>query len=79
MNKIKVVLDGTTAQFSDSHGAYSFQNVVEGRHTLSIDMNTLPINMIPLVKVSNEISVAEGATYVFHFPMKIKAQEGDDQ
>ena len=73
---MKIILDGKIIQKSDSHGAFYFRKVSPGRHTISIDMNTLPLDMLPLIKLKNEIDVAEGTNYMFNIPVQIKKAQG---
>ena len=70
IGKVKVVLDGKIIQRSDSHGAFYFRNVSPGEHIISIDINTLALNMVPLVKLKNKIDVAEGTNYMFNIPVR---------
>jgi len=79
IGKVKVVLDGTIIQKSDSHGAFYFRKVSPGQHVISIDLNSLALNMVPLIKLKNEINVPEGVNYVFNIPVQIKQAEGDQQ
>jgi hypothetical protein len=74
VSKAKVILDGKEVTFSDFEGTYSFDNIKPGIHVLELDVNSLPKNCIPLVKIKNEIKVAEGITYVFNIPLKEKAK-----
>lgn len=74
LGRIKISLDGQTTQVTDAHGAYSFKNVTAGAHTVSLDLGTLPVNMIPLIKLRNDIEVTEGTTYIFHVPMRLKPE-----
>ena len=43
-----------------------------GQHIISIDINTLALDMVPLVKLKNKIDVAEGTNYMFNIPVQIK-------
>ena len=70
--RVKVTLDGRQTVASDAQGAYFFKKVAEGGHTLTIDMKSLPVNLIPVLKIKNDIVVTEGVTYVFHIPMRLK-------
>lgn len=70
ISRVQVILDGKTRQVSDARGAYFFKNVAPGKHTISIDMKFVPMDMIPGVKIKNEVDVTEGTTYVLHIPMK---------
>ena len=75
VGKVKLILDGKLTQGSDSRGTYYFRNVGKGKHTIAVDLNTVPINMIPLIKVKSEIEVEEGTTYMFNVPLKVKAEQ----
>ena len=72
VHSLRMVLDGKIAQMSEPQGAYFFSNVSPGRHVLTLDIKTLPLKYIPLVKLQNEVNVAEGTTYIFHIPVKLK-------
>ncbi|MBI4308807.1 MAG: pilus assembly protein N-terminal domain-containing protein [Candidatus Omnitrophica bacterium] len=72
IRRVKLILDGRMAQTSDGRGAYFFRSVAEGKHTIALDLNTVPLDMLPMVKLKNEIQVAEGTTYILNIPMKIK-------
>jgi len=78
IGKVKVILDGKTIQKSDSHGAFYFRKVSPGEHIISVDINSLTLNMVPLVKLRNKIDVAEGTNYMFNVPVQIKQQEGEN-
>jgi hypothetical protein len=78
IGKVKVVLDGKTTQRSDAHGAFYFRNVSPGKHVIAIDINTLALDMVPLVKLKNEINVAEGTNYVFNIPVQVKKAQGGE-
>jgi len=75
VGRVKLILDGKVTQASDTRGTYYFRNISQGKHTIEVDLNTIPINMIPLIKVKSDIEVSEGATYMFHVPLKLKAEE----
>jgi hypothetical protein len=76
VGKVKVILDGDIIQKSDPHGAFYFRKVVPGTHTISIDINTIALDMVPLVKLKNKIDVPEGVNYLFNIPLQVKQQEG---
>lgn len=65
-------MDGKIIQKSDSHGAFYFRQVSPGEHSISIDINTLELDMVPLVKLKNSIDVAEGTNYMFNIPVRIE-------
>ena len=72
VQRVKLVLDNTTTEQTEYDGTYFFKNVSGGRHAIRIDVNSLPIEYLPIVKVSNTIEVTEGTTYVYHVPLKKK-------
>jgi hypothetical protein len=79
IGKVHVILDGKISQKSDSHGAFYFTKVSPGQHTIDIDVNSLPLNMVPLIKLSNAIDVAEGTNYLFNIPVKIEKAQVEEK
>ena len=77
--KVKVILDGKIILKSDSSGAFYFRKVSPGQHVISIDINTLALDMVPLVKLENKIDVPEGTNYMFNIPIKIKKAESEEK
>lgn len=72
----KITLDGTETAVSDFEGAYFFENIQPGAHTIAIDVNSLPITYLPKIKIKNTVTTAEGAMYIFHIPLdKNQAQK----
>ncbi|VAX35811.1 hypothetical protein MNBD_UNCLBAC01-331 [hydrothermal vent metagenome] len=67
--KVRIILDKKEKVVSDFEGTYFLKDVSPGKHTLQIDINSLPIEYIPKIKIKNEIVIAEGATYIFHIPL----------
>lgn len=78
IGKVKVLLDGKIIQTSDSNGAFYFRKVAPGEHTVSIDINSIPLNMVPLVKVKNKIEVGEGINYPFNIPLQVRQAAGEE-
>jgi hypothetical protein len=78
VRKIKIILDHKYTSVTDNQGAFYFRNISEGPHVIAIDINSLPLNLLPAIKLENKINVAEGTTYVFHVPLKsTKPKETD--
>jgi hypothetical protein len=75
--RIKITLDGKASTISDAEGAYFFSNISPGKHTLAIDVNSIPLEYIPTVKIKNEINLAEGTTYQFHIPLTKNPRPGE--
>jgi len=78
IGKVKIILDGHEIQKSDSHGEFYFRKVSAGTHTISIDINSMAINMVPQVKLKNTIDVAEGSNFDFNIPVEIKKADNED-
>ncbi|MBF0531628.1 MAG: hypothetical protein HQL23_00860 [Candidatus Omnitrophica bacterium] len=74
--RVKIVLNGKISEFTDSDGSFFFRNLPVGKYQMTIDINSLPSGYLPAIKISNEIALAEGATYVFHIPLK-KVESGE--
>ncbi len=70
ISRAKILLDGTASALTDSEGNYFFQDLTPGKHTLTIDVNSLPEKYLPAIKIKNEVNVTEGTTYIFHVPLK---------
>ncbi len=65
-------MDDKDTVTTDDKGSYNFYDVTPGKHTLTLDVNSLPVDYIPLIKISNKINVREGITAIFNVPLKKK-------
>lgn len=70
--KTKIILDGKATELSGYDGTYFFKNVSDGKHSLRIDVNSIPLEYLPTVKLVTALEITEGTTYVFHVPLKRK-------
>jgi hypothetical protein len=59
---------------TDGTGKFYFPNVSTGKHTISLDLNSLPIYYLPKTAITHEFQLSEGATYIHNIPIK-KIQE----
>ncbi len=75
ISKVKLVLDGKLTQKTDNQGAYYFREAGPGKHALKIDLNSIPIHMIPTIKLQQEVTVEEGQTVTFHIPLRVKEEQ----
>ena len=55
---------------TDSDGNYFFRNISPGKHFIKIDVASLPLEYIPMIKVVNQVELSEGSTSIFHIPLK---------
>jgi len=67
--KVRIILDGVRSETTDGEGNYFFTNVTPGAHSLAIDINSLPMQFLPQIKVRDQIFLEEGTTYLYHIPL----------
>jgi len=68
----ELTLDAKDTCVTDTEGKYFFLNLAAGKHAISINVNSLPLEYLPLVKISNTIEINEGQAYIFNIPVKTK-------
>jgi len=68
--RVKIALDNRQTILTDSKGAYFFYGLTPGRHTVSIDMGTVPEIYLPTIPLQNTLDISEGVTYILHIPVK---------
>jgi len=68
--KVDVLLEDGQKVISNAAGRYVFANISPGEHTISLDLNTLPIYYLPNVAISQKIILFEGVNYIYSFPLK---------
>ena len=73
--KARIILDGGQSVVSDFEGTYFFDNIQPGGHQIELDVNSLPIEYLPKIKLKNTIETAEGSTYIFHIPLGKTSKE----
>ncbi len=67
---VALSLENGLKAISDNYGRYYFPNVTPGEHTITLDLNSLPLSYLPSISVFKKIDLAEGATYLFNIPLK---------
>ena len=72
VQKVRIILDDTLTTYTDTEGSYNFSNMPPGEHRLLVDLNSIPMEYLPLIKLDQTVDVAEGVTYVLHIPLKKK-------
>ena len=70
VSNIKIILDNKDSTFTDTEGNYFFRNISSGKHLIKIDVTSLPLEYIPLIKVISQVELSEGSTSIFHIPLK---------
>jgi len=61
--------DGSKATTND-RGQYYLRGASPGEHTITLDINSLPVNLIPRIPVFKKIELFEGMTYIHNIPLK---------
>jgi hypothetical protein len=67
---VLITLEDGTKAVSTETGRYSFNKVKVGKHTLKIDLESIPSNYMPTIPILKEIDISEGSTYLFNIPLK---------
>jgi len=67
---VTLILDKAKTAVTDNSGRYSFTNAPVGEHTISVDLDTLPIYYLPKSAIIKKISLFEGVTYIYNIPLK---------
>lgn len=68
IKNVRLVLEDGSEAVTDEDGRYRFSNITPGLHFLKLDLNTLPVDYIPMVSVKKEMDVFEGMSYNYNFP-----------
>jgi tetratricopeptide (TPR) repeat protein len=67
---VQVTLEDGTKAVSTETGRYSFNKAKVGKHTLKIELESVPSNYMPTIPIMKEIDISEGSTYLFNIPLK---------
>jgi hypothetical protein len=68
---ILLQLDGRVAR-SDPAGYFFFRELQQGQYTVRLVLESVPINMLPLVPAQQSVTLAEADTATVDFPMAIQ-------
>ncbi|MBU0693485.1 MAG: pilus assembly protein N-terminal domain-containing protein [Candidatus Omnitrophica bacterium] len=63
---------GEKTTFASPQGRYFFRGLEEGKYTITLDINTLPIDYLPTVPIKKEVEIYEGINYIYHIPLRKK-------
>ena len=67
---ITLILDNEKKISTDTYGRYFFRNVPVGKHTITVDLDSIPTEYIPTVPLTQEIELFEGTSYNCNVPLK---------
>lgn len=66
----RMVLDNKKTATTNNKGIYFFSDIVTGKHSVKIDVNSLPLEYLPKISIMKDIEVEEGVTYSHHIPLR---------
>ena len=70
---VVIILDDDKKAITDGSGRYSFRNASVGKHTVKLDINSLPIKYLPKTPISKDLELFEGMSFIHNIPLqKIK-------
>ena len=69
---VRIMMDEKNEARSDFEGIFTFYDTVPGTHNLSVDVNSIPLDYIPKIKLKHVIEVTEGSSYDFDIPLRRK-------
>ena len=64
-----VTLEDGKKAVTNPEGRYTFFRASPGEHTISLDLNSLPVYYLPKTAVSKKINLFEGTTYIHNIPL----------
>jgi hypothetical protein len=66
---VLILEDGTKTVTNDS-GRYFFRKASVGKHTVTLDLNSLPPIYLPAIPIFKDLELFEGISYNFNIPLK---------
>lgn len=76
IKNIVLVLDERTRTATNTQGTYMFRKFSPGKHTITLDLRSVPVQYIPKVQVSKTIQVEEGTTFIYNIPLELQEAPG---
>lgn len=65
-----ITLEDGSQAITDGSGRYSFAHVSTGEHTLTLDLDSLPVYYLPQTALTKKITLFEGVSYIHNIPLK---------
>jgi hypothetical protein len=70
MRGVVLILEDGTRTTTDAAGRYFFRKTNVGKHTLTLDLNSLPPNYLPSVPIFKDLELFEGISYIYNIPLR---------
>ena len=72
MGRIKLVLDKKIYTRTNAGGIFFFSDLAPGKHTVMLDIASIPQEYLPMVKARQDFEVIKGLSYKYNVPLKKK-------
>ena len=63
-------LEDGTYTTTDDRGRYYLRKVATGDHTITLDINSVPIDLLPQISLRKNITLFEGMSFRYNVPLK---------
>lgn len=70
IGSVVLTLEDGKKVITDSSGRYFLRNISIGKHTITLDLKSLPAQYIPSVPIFKDIELSEGMSFVYNIPVK---------
>ncbi|MFH1782459.1 MAG: SdrD B-like domain-containing protein [Candidatus Omnitrophota bacterium] len=67
---VTLTLDDGRSTITDSSGKFYFRNAGAGEHTIILDINSIPIELLPKIPIVKKITLFEGMSFKHNIPLK---------
>jgi len=67
--RVRLLLDGKQVAMTNTDGVYFFNSLKTGKYTISLDVNSIPLQYLPAIAIRQQIEVKEGVTSAYHVPL----------
>lgn len=65
-----IVMEDGTKSVTDGTGRYSFPHASTGPHTITLQLDSLPVYYLPQAPLTKEIVLSEGVSFIHNIPLK---------
>lgn len=70
VGRVRIFLENGAAVRTDSKGQYYFRKAAVGKHTVTLDLESLALEYLPCVPLTKEITLYEGISYIYNVPLQ---------
>ena len=70
LRDVVLSLENGASVKTDGAGRYFFRRASPGEHTVTLDINSIPVHYLPEVSIKKELTLFEGMTFKYNIPLK---------